>query len=34
MIRPLAIEVTSMPAIIGVSCSPAVEGVTPFTTCR
>jgi hypothetical protein len=31
---PLATEVSSTPPIIGVSWSPAVEGLTPFTTCR
>ena len=34
MIWPLAIEVTSTPAIIGVSARPAVVGLTAFTTCR
>ena len=34
MIRPLAIDVTSTPPIIGVNVIPAPVGLTPFTTCR
>ena len=32
--RPLTIEVTSSPAIIGVSCKPDDVGLRPFTICR
>ena len=32
--RPLTIEVTSSPAIIGVSCRPDDVGLRPFTICR
>ena len=32
--RPLAIDVTSRPAIIGVSCKPDDVGLRPFEICR
>ena len=34
MICPEAIDVTSMPAIIGTSSSPETVGVEPFTSWR
>ena len=34
MTRPLAIEVMSIPSIIGISCNPEAVGLSPFTTWR
>jgi len=34
MMRPVTIDITSTPPIIGSICMPASEGVEYFTTCR